>query len=55
MTEEQRNLRDEKMKAISAIRRVLLDGNTWAGKTLHETICLIDDTATEAIGKIFKS
>lgn len=55
MTEEERKLRIAKMQAIGRIRKLLLDGDTWVGKTLHETICLIDDAVTEEISNLCRN
>jgi len=55
MTEEEQKKLDrrlEKNRALSVVRRLLMDGNTWVGKTLHQSICLIDDVVSEEIRKL---
>ena len=55
MTEEEQKKLDrrlEKLSALSTIRKALMDGNTWAGKTLHQSICLLDDVISEEIRKL---
>ena len=50
--EEHREHKLAKLRAIGAIRKILIDGNTWSGKTLHQSICLIDDALSEEIMKL---